>query len=110
MLPFKFSQFPSVSNIWKTRLLLRHEAYNWCLYASKRHLENTKKASHTSVVQAELSGSCSVVAVGSGSAAAKTVAAAVANEHSLSPSVARSSLLSDQVEYTDDTSIFSPLV
>lgn len=62
------------------------------------------------MVQAELSGSCSVVAVGSGSAAAKTVAAVVADEHSLSPSVARSSHLSDQVEYIDDTSIFSPLV
>ena len=61
------------------------------------------------MVQVELSGSCSVVAVGSGSAAAKTVAAVVADEHSWSPSVAHFSHLSGQVEYTDDTSIFSPL-
>lgn len=60
-------------------------------------------------MQVELPGSCSVVVVGSGSAVAKTVAAVVANEHSWSPSVARSSHLSDQVEYIDDTSIFSPL-
>lgn len=75
----------------------------------KGHLENTNRASHTSAVQVELPGSCSVVVVGSGSAAAKTAAAVVANEHSWSPSVARSSHLSDQVEYIDDTSIFSPL-
>lgn len=72
-------------------------------------LKDTNNASHTSAVQVELSGSCSVVAVGSGSAAAKTVAAVVADEHSWSPSVAHFSPLSDQVEYTDDTSIFSPL-
>lgn len=72
-------------------------------------LKDTNNASHTSAVQVELSGSCSVVAVGSGSAAAKTVAAVVADEHSWSPSVAHFSHLSDQVEYIDDTSIFSPL-
>ena len=71
-------------------------------------LKDTNSASHTSVVQAGLSGSCSVAAVGSGSAAAKTAAAVVADEHSWSPSAARFSHLSDQVEYIDDTSIFSP--
>lgn len=60
------------------------------------------------MVQAESSGSCSVVAVGSRSAAAEKAAAVVANEHSWSPSVVRSSHLSDQVEYIDDTSAFSP--
>lgn len=59
-------------------------------------------------MQVELSGSCSVVAVGSGSAAAKKAAVAVANEHNWSPSVARSSRLSDQVGYTDGTSTSLP--
>lgn len=72
-------------------------------------LRDTNNASHTSAVQVELSGSCSVVAAGSGSVAAKTVAAVVGDEHSWSPSVAHFSHLSDQVEYTDDTSISSPL-
>lgn len=60
------------------------------------------------MARAGWSGSCSAAAAGSGSVAAGTAAAAGAGGRSWSPSVARSSHLSDLVECTGGTSTSSP--